>query len=178
LLFASLALCAIAAPAGNAEPSKPFKIGVTIDKKTVYLTKTATASENIADGVTCTIADKGDVKGVITCNDNLGYYYSERHPFEGALVPLTTAQAEALENSNRLFYGGYSKSNKNWSIDANNNISWKTEKTGPAPTKYNVVHFSKSVAGAANQIYAEICSTYGHPDGKAFKWDEVKAYFV
>jgi len=169
---------AIAAPTGSAEPSKSFKIGVTIDGKTVYLTKTTTASENVADGVTCSLADKGDVKGVITCENNLGYYFSERHPFDGAMAPITFEQAEKLEKSNKLFYDGYSKSNKNWSIDASNNISWKTEKTGPPPTNYNVVHFSKSVSGPANQIFAEICSTYNHPDGKAFKWGEVKAYFV
>jgi hypothetical protein len=144
----------------------------------LYLTKTTTASENIADGVTCTIGDKGEVKGSISCETNLGFYYSDKHPFEGALAPMTAEAADKLEKSNRLFYDGFVKSNSNWSIDADNVISWKTPKTGPAPTNYNTVHFSRSAMGAANQIYAEICSTYGHPDGKAFTPGVVKAYFA
>ena len=165
----------IAAPTSDANTSKPFKIGVTVNKKTLYLTKTTTASENIADGLTCTLSDKADAKGVITCNDNLGFYFNEAHPFEGALAPLTLEQAQKMEKGNFL-YSGFSKSNKNFKIDSNNKITWGTSKTSPNPNEPYSVHFSTQ--GGKNQIFAEICSTYGHPDGRMFNVGEAKAYFV
>jgi hypothetical protein len=169
-------LCsAIAAPTSSADASKPFKIAVTIGSKTVYLTKTTTASENIADGVTCTIADKADTKGVITCDGNLGYYYNDKHPLEGTIVPVTLEAAQKLEASSAL-YKGYATSNQNWSIGADNSLKWKSAQTGP--TGADTVHFSKSMFGADNKIYAEICSTYNHPDGSLYTVGATKAVYV
>jgi hypothetical protein len=60
--------------------------------------------------------------------------------------------------------------NKDWSILPNGTISWKTPEGKD-------VHFSTKV-GAGNKVFAEICSTYGHPDGKGFVPGTAKAYFV
>ncbi|KAF2432192.1 hypothetical protein EJ08DRAFT_695645 [Tothia fuscella] len=173
-VVAALAVSALAAPT---DVSKPFKIGVTIEGKTVYLTKTATASPNLADGISCTIGDKPTAKGAITCEGNLGYYYADRHPFDGAAVPITLEAAEKVEKSNKLFFDGYVKSNSGWSIGAGDVLTWKAQQPGTA-TKPNLVHLSRSATGKAGEIYAEICSTYGHPDGKAFTPGAVKAYYV
>jgi hypothetical protein len=60
--------------------------------------------------------------------------------------------------------------NKNWSVAEDGTLSWKT-------ASGKDVHFSKKPF-SGNKIYAEICSTYGHPDGKLFQPGEPKAYFV
>jgi hypothetical protein len=152
---------------------------VTIQGKTLYLTKTTTASDNIADGVTCSIADKGTAKGVITCDGNLGYYFNDKHPFEGGIVPITLEAAQAIEVKGDALTTGFAKSNQNWSIGADNTLKWKTAQTGPPPKNYDSVHFSRhKLMGAPNQIYAEICSTFGHPDGTLFDIGEVKAVYV
>jgi hypothetical protein len=93
--------------------------------------------------------------GVIGCGaDNKGYGYNLLHPFEGALV-----------------LNAKPSNNKNWSIGSNNIISWKTP-------DQKEVHFSKSKKGSPNQIYAEICSTYGHGDKDSFVTGQAKAYYI
>ncbi|KAF2670108.1 hypothetical protein BT63DRAFT_454288 [Microthyrium microscopicum] len=148
-IFAFAAL-AIGAIAAPVADSKSFKVGVTIGSKTLYLTGTDKSSENIADGIACKIVDTA-----ISCGaDNKGYDYNPLHPFEGALVL-------SAKPSN----------NKGWAIDADNKITWKT-----SDNKF--VNFSTSAVGKPNEIFAEICSTYGHPDGAVFTPGVAKAYYV
>jgi hypothetical protein len=77
-------------------------------------------------------------------------------------------------------YGtGFVNSNKGWTIGANDVLSWPTTNPGKDASKPNTVHFSKSVTSpTSNKIYAEICSTYGHPDAVAFTPGTPKAYYV
>jgi len=128
---------------------KPFKLGVTTKEgKVLYLTERPVASEQKAEGIDCVIVD-----GKIGCGpQKLGYTYGDMHT-SSPLVPTLRAA-----------------NNKNWSIGQGNAISWKTNSG-------KEVHFStKPFSG--NKIYAEICSTYGHPDAKLFIPGVPKAYFV
>jgi len=69
-----------------------------------------------------------------------------------------------------LVPSSFAPNNKGWSIGADNVISWKTS------DKKNV-HFSTPKKGGT-QIYAEVCSTYGHLDQGSFVPGKPKAYFV
>ena len=145
-----------------ADASKPFKIGVTFGSETLYLTKTKTASPNIADGITCSITAATSV----SCEGGLTFYYNNLHPFEVALAP---SPVKALNTSNQK-----------WSIGPNNEIKWGAQNKSPNPNEPYLVTFSKAKRGSPQEIFAEICTTYGHPDGKdgSFIKGVAKAYFV
>jgi hypothetical protein len=142
LIFSSSAL---AAPTAE---SAPFRIGVTVKGKTLYVTGTETASENVSDGILCTINE-----GKIGCGpEKLGFTYGNMHTSSPMVPELRAAN------------------NKNWSINPDNTISWKTN-TGKD------VHFSTKPM-SQKKLYAEICSVYKHPDAPLFIPGVPKAYFA
>jgi hypothetical protein len=143
---------AAASPA--AQESKPFKIGVAFDSRTLYLTEGEEASESIDKGMVCKISATTE----ISCGSkNLGLGFEAAHPFWGTIRPTELT-----------------KGNKNWAIGADNVLSWKDDKGKD-------VHLSlKKFEGAttSKKVYAEQCSTLGHGDGPAFISGVAKAYFV
>lgn len=135
------------------------------------MTGTGPPTKNLAEGISCTISDKGSLRNSLTCENNLGYYFNEKHPLEGVLRAMTPEGALTEEKKQSFMGYGFAKSNQNWSIGPNNSIVWATSKPGKP------VHFSKM--GANNEeIYAEICSSFGHLDGAMFTQGNAKAYFV
>ncbi|KAF2663529.1 hypothetical protein BT63DRAFT_461255 [Microthyrium microscopicum] len=166
LSFAALAVGALAGPVATADASKAFKIGVTFpNKDTMYLTNSATASANIADGIACTITPvtSGDkTVGELGCGpDKKTFTYSELH----STSPLQPVAAD--------------KKNVNWSIGADNVIAW-----GALPAGTKSVTFSRIAGSNPNSIYAEVCSTFEHheklvPSFNGF-WERgvAKAYYV
>jgi hypothetical protein len=126
---------------------KSFKIGVTFSGKTLYLTESGSAATDLSKGMDCKLS--GDK---ISCGSKgQGLTYGDMHT---AVVLTPTASAP---------------NNKGWSIGSDHTIAWKT-------SVGKDVHFSIKTPGS-NQIYAEICSTYGHPDGKMFTPGTAKAYY-
>jgi hypothetical protein len=144
--------------------------GTGKEAETLYLTGTGPASTNIKDAITCTIGDKGNLKSSITCGDNLGYYFNEFHPLEKQLRARTPEQAMAKEKEQGFMGKGFAESNKNWSIGPDNAIIWSTSQPGKP------VHFSKMSVNEKD-VYAEICSSFGHLDGPMFIQGVAKAYF-
>jgi hypothetical protein len=70
------------------------------------------------------------------------------------------------------------KKNVAWSIGPDNVINW-----GALPAGSKSVTFSRQAKGPANNIFAEVCSTYDHhknmPEVREF-WERgvAKAYYV
>jgi hypothetical protein len=126
---------------------RSFKIGINFSGKTLYLTESGTGATELSKGMDCKL--NGDK---IACGKNgQGLTYGDFHT---AVVLTPTAMAT---------------NNKGWSIGSDNTISWK--RSGNRD-----VHFSIKGAGT-NQIYAEVCSVDGHPDGMMFTPGKAKAYF-
>lgn len=130
--------------------SKAFKIGVTFpDGQVLYLTSTTSASPSAADAVECTMA-----AGALACGANkAGLTYGDFHSFE-ALAPTVSAP-----------------NNKGFSIAEDNTLHWAAAQAGKE------VHFSL-MTGAPKQLYAEICSSYGHPDKFMFTPGVAKVYYA
>jgi hypothetical protein len=156
---------ALAGPISATETSKAFKIGVTFpSKETLYLTSTATASSNIAEGIECTIAtSKAGEKAVgkLSCGpDKKAFTYSEYH----TMKPL-----EPVASDNK---------NVDWSIGSDNVIMW-----GALPAGTKSVTFSRQKNGKPTAIFAEVCTTFDHHDKiQAVRdfWERgvAKAYYV
>lgn len=118
-----------------------------------------------------TIGDNANAKGVITCEQSLGLYYSAKHPKEGALRPITLSQAQKDEKSGKAS-AHYAESNKGWAIASDGTLTWKAAEKGN-------VQLSRKVGGQhPNEVFAEVCSTYSHLDGSAWAPGVVKAKFV
>jgi hypothetical protein len=164
------------ASAAAVQAYPPFKIGVVVDNKAWFLTRSINASERIEDGITCVIEDQNGLRDSLVCEGDLGLYFADTHPFEGALIPITKGVAEKREKSNKLFFNGYAVSNQNWSIEPDGKVRWRTTKPGPPPTYNNDVHISKKVGGKPNQFFAEVCSGLQHPDGKGFIPGQIGAW--
>ncbi|KAF2429122.1 hypothetical protein EJ08DRAFT_662077 [Tothia fuscella] len=165
LSFAALAIGALAGPIATEETSKPFKIGVTFkDTETLYLTSTAAASKNIADGIECTITttqNAGKTIGKLGCGpEKKAFTYSSAH---------TTKPLEPVASDNK---------NVDWSINADDTIKW-----GALPAGTEPVAFSRQKNGKANAIFAEVCTTFDHHKNIAAVkdfWEKgvAKAYYV
>jgi hypothetical protein len=141
----------VAAPLAQ---SKPFKFGVTISGRTLYLTETTDATETKANGVDCFLTEISANNNKISCGkNNQGFTLIEAHPANGAMKPVANATP-----------------NRGWSIGSDNVITWKTDGG-------QKVHFSTFALGSAKQVYAEMCSTKGHGDGVLFSPGVAKAYF-
>jgi hypothetical protein len=156
---------ALAGPVNKVEKSTPFRIGVTFHgKETLYLTNTAIASPNAADGIECVITTTttgGKAVGRIGCGpDDKAFTYSELHSLD-PLHPVTP-----------------DNKNVGWSIAADDTISW-----GAMPAGSKSVAFSRAKGANAKSVYAEVCSTYNHHDifpGFADFWERgvAKAYYA
>jgi hypothetical protein len=156
---------ALAGPISSSETSKPFKIGVIFQgKETLYLTSTAVASTNIADGIQCTITTTvvGEKSvGKLACGpEKNAFTYSEYH----TMKPLEPVASD--------------KKNVDWSIGADNVISW-----GALPAGTKSVTFSRQKTGNPKSIFAEVCTTFNHHDNMPTVrdfWERgvAKAYFV
>jgi len=120
--------------------------------------------------------DRRGLRDTIVCENDLGFYFGDMHPWEGPLAPITAQAAEKIEKSNKRLYSGYSTSNQNWSIDPDGRIRWRTTKPGPPPSYKNEVHFSRIIGGQQNQFYAEVCSGLNHPDAPVFKPGEARIW--
>jgi hypothetical protein len=142
--------------------SKPFKFGVTINGRTLYITEKNDASENIADGVQCVLNDDKIACGAAQG----GFAFIKGHPglSQGGMKPIAS-----------------DKNNQGWSIGSDNVISWQPE----SPTLDFKVNFSTSAlpawmggGGSPNAVSAETCTTLKHPDGPMFTPGVAKAYFI
>jgi hypothetical protein len=156
---------AAAVPTSDAALNKSFKIGVTFDKRVLYITESGEASEQAANGVDCVLTEISAGNNRIACGSvKGGFAFNELHPLAGAMKPVADAS-----------------SNSHWSIDSNNVLSWKTNNGKEIAFSIAMMdpgNFSPNDLATTKKIYAEVCSTAKHPDGRLFKAGVAKAYFA